>query len=138
MEPSDLTVTILREIRDEVRSTNGRLDHLTGRVDQMSGRTDLMSGRIVQVTDRVDQMSGRMDQMTGRMDQMVDRMDHMTGRLDRVERRQVESEIRLATELIAVTAAVHEVRDELRHDRAWRARVDDHERRLLAIERPAG
>jgi chromosome segregation ATPase len=124
MEPNDLTVTILKEIRDEVRNTHGRLDHLTGRVGQLSGR--------------MDQMTDRMEQMNGRIDQMTDRMDHMTGRLDRVERRQVESEIRLATELIAVTAAVHEVRDELRHDRAWRARVDDHERRLLAIERPAG
>jgi len=30
METSDITVAILRDIRDEIRTTNSRLDHLEG------------------------------------------------------------------------------------------------------------
>ena len=55
-------------------------------------------------------------------------------RLDRLEHRQVETEIRLATQLVAVTGAIHELRDDLRQDRALKARVDDHERRIHDIE----
>jgi hypothetical protein len=48
-------------------------------------------------------------------------------RLERVEGR-------LATGLVAVVDAVHEVRDLLREDRQLRDRVADHERRLTAVE----
>ncbi len=78
MEPTDLTIEILKGIRDEIRGTNARLDGL--------------------------------------------------------ERRQVEGETRIATEVIAVASVVREVRDLLREDRALSAQVDDHERRLKAIE----
>jgi hypothetical protein len=78
MEPTDLTIEILKGIRDEIRGTNARLDGL--------------------------------------------------------ERRQVEGETRVATEIVAVASVVREVRDLLREDRALSAQVDDHERRLRAIE----
>ncbi|MGO9836038.1 MAG: hypothetical protein ACLP1X_17685 [Polyangiaceae bacterium] len=78
MEPTDVTIEVLKGIRDEVRGTNARLD--------------------------------------------------------RVERRQADTEVRLATELVAVVDAVHEVRDLLREDRQLRDRVADHERRLTAVE----
>jgi hypothetical protein len=55
-------------------------------------------------------------------------------RLERLERRQTETEVRLSTELVAVVGAVREVRDVLRDDRGLRERVDDHERRLVAVE----
>jgi hypothetical protein len=93
MEPTDLTIEILKGIRDEVHQTNERLDGL---------RTDLVD------------------------------------RVERVERRQTETEMRLASELVAVGGAVREVRDLLREDRALRERVDDHERRLSAVERRTG
>jgi chromosome segregation ATPase len=78
MEPTDVTIEVLKGIRDELRGTNARLD-----------TTNL--------------------------------------RLERVEHR-------LATELVAVVDAVHEVRDLLREDRQLRDRVADHERRLTAVE----
>ncbi len=78
MEPTDVTIEVLKGIRDEVRGTNARLD--------------------------------------------------------RVERRQADTEVRLATELVAVVDAVHEVRDLLREDRQLRDRVANHERRLTAVE----
>jgi hypothetical protein len=86
MEPTDLTIEILKDIREEGRKTNTRLDTTNER-------------------------------------------------LERLERRQTESEIRLATELVGVAGAVREVRDLLRDDLSVRARVEDHERRLSAVER---
>lgn len=56
-------------------------------------------------------------------------------RLDRLERRQVETEIRLATELAAVVGAIHELRDAILEDRGLRRTVDDHELRLRDLER---
>jgi hypothetical protein len=89
MNPTDLTIEILKGIRDEVR---------TLRQDTNSGFADTSE------------------------------------RLGRLERRQTETEVRLSTELVAVVGAVHEVRDVLRDDRGLRERVDDHERRLVAME----
>ena len=89
MDPTDLTIEILKDIRNAARATNDRLD-LTNE------------------------------------------------RLDRLERRHTETEVRLTTELVAVAGAVREVRDLLREDRGLRDRVDDHERRLSAVEQRAG
>ena len=85
----DLTVEILKSIRDEIRGTNTRIDDTNQR-------------------------------------------------LGLVERRQVESEVRLATELVALAGVVREVRDAVRDDRVSRVRVDDHERRIEALERRRG
>ena len=46
MPPRDLTVAILREIRDETRTTNARIDKLSERVDRMSDRLDRMGERM--------------------------------------------------------------------------------------------
>ncbi len=89
MQPTDLTIEILKAIRDEGRMTNEAL------------RTT-------------------------------------NERLERLERRQSETEIRLATELVSVVGAVREVRDLLREDRGLRQVVDDHERRIAAVEQRTG
>jgi chromosome segregation ATPase len=104
MEPADITVQILREIRDGVHQTNARL---------------------AQTNARLDETNARLDQAR----------DETGVRFAQVERRLVETEIRLATEVVAVAAAIHEVRDELREDRRLRARVDDHERRIGVLEK---
>jgi chromosome segregation ATPase len=111
MEPTDLTIEILKGIREETHKTNERLDKTNDRLDEL--RVDLRSGLDDLRTDLVD-------------------------RIERVERRQTETEMRLASELVAVGGAVREVRDLLREDRALRDRVDDHERRLTAVERRTG
>jgi len=100
MEPTDLTIEILKGIREETHKTNERLDTTNDRLDEL--RTDLVD------------------------------------RIERVERRQAETEMRLASELVAVGGAVREVRDLLRVDHALRDRVDDHERRLSAVEGRTG
>jgi len=67
--------------------------------------------------------------------QTNERLGRVEGRAESLERRQSESEVRLATELVAVAKAVHEVRDLLRDNLVVHHRVEDHERRLLALER---
>ena len=94
----DITIEILKEIRDEIRATNGRLDETA--LDET--RTE------------------------------------MSDRFERLEHRQVVTETRIATELIAVAGAVNALREDLREDRALRRRVDEHERRIQTLERQAG
>jgi hypothetical protein len=89
MEPTDVTIEVLKGIRDELRGTNARLDTINAHLDTTNMR------------------------------------------LERVE-------CRLATELVAVVGAVHEVRDLLREDQQLRDRVADHERRLTAVETRVG
>lgn len=96
MEPSDLTIEILKGIREETRKTNAQLGEL---------RTEMRS-----------------------------ELGELRGELGELRDRQTATEIRLATELVAVAGAVREVRDLLREDRALRGRVEDHEVRLQAIE----
>ena len=55
--------------------------------------------------------------------------------LESLEKRQVESEIRLATELVGVARAVTEVRDLLRDRLDDRDRIDDLEQRVSTLER---
>jgi predicted nucleic acid-binding Zn-ribbon protein len=99
MEPTDITIEILKDIRSELH------DGLQSVRDEIQGVREEVQGVREEVRD--------------------------------VRRRQTEGEIRVATELVAIAGVMREVRDELREDRALRARVDDHERRLRAIEKQA-
>jgi polyhydroxyalkanoate synthesis regulator phasin len=57
MTDSDLTVSILREIRDSIRmldtNVTGRIDVLTGHVDVLTGRVDVLADRVDVLTERV-------------------------------------------------------------------------------------
>ena len=82
----EVTIEILKSIRDEIRGTNARIDGLDKRLETTNER--------------------------------IDHLEHSTtSRLERLEKRQVETEIRLATEIVAVAGAV------------------DHEKRLSALEK---
>ena len=87
--PTEVTIEILKEIRDEIRDSK---ESLSSRIDATNER------------------------------------------LDNLERRQTETEIRLATEIISVAGAVREVKDLLADRLDLRDRVDDHERRISALE----
>lgn len=100
----DLTVKLLEQIRDEIRTT----------------RTDL---------------AARLDGTNARVDGLSERLDGTNGRLDGLERRRTESELRVATELVALSGAVRDVKDLLRERLDDRDRIDDHEKRLQALER---
>jgi len=53
MEPTDITIEILKSIRDEIRSTNERVDHL--RTDMNGLRAD-MNHRFGEVNVRIDRL----------------------------------------------------------------------------------
>ena len=57
---------------------------------------------------------------------------------DDMNRRTTELEVRVASELVGVAGAVREVRDMLRDDLRLRDRVEDHERRIAAMEQRTG
>jgi predicted nucleic acid-binding Zn-ribbon protein len=77
MEPQDLTVEILKSIRDEAKATNSRLDQTNSRLDRI--RNDLsdqivelrqeLSRRIVQSEVRtataITELAGSVREMTG-------------------------------------------------------------------------
>jgi hypothetical protein len=97
MEPTDITLEILKSLRDELHhGLNGVCE-------------DLREG-----------LAG------------------VTERIDRLERRQTETDLRIATELVAIAGAVREIRDAYREERALSHRVDDHERRRSDVERRVG
>jgi chromosome segregation ATPase len=67
----------------------------------------------------------------GRLEAGMDRLDE---RVESLEHRQTETEMRLATELIAVAHAVEGVKDLLRDRLDVRDKVEDHERRIATLE----
>ncbi len=73
-----------------------------------------------------------------RLDQTNQRLDQTNERLDRLDRRQTETEVRLATEIVSVATAVHELTELFRKDRTYRAKVDEHDKRIAELERKVG
>ena len=100
---SDLTVQILREIRDEIRSTNRRLDDT---------RADL---------------SGRMEETNRTLGET--RAD-LSARIDETNKRLGESEVRLATAILDLRTSLVEVRDLLKDQLELRHRVERIEQHL--------
>jgi hypothetical protein len=111
MEPTDITIEILKSIRDELHQG------LTG-----------VRGEVAGVRDEVASLR----------DELHEGLAGVTERMDRLEHRQTEADLRVATELIGVAGAVREMRDAYREERALSHRVDDHERRLSDMERRVG
>jgi hypothetical protein len=115
MEPTDLTIEILKGIRDEVRMTREELSIRIG-------------GFREELSERIDGLRGE-----------------LSGRIDRLADCQLHMETHVATELVAVASAVglvtnelREMRADARRDRGLRARVDEHERRLGELEKKTG
>lgn len=102
---------------------------------RMTKPTDLSLEVLKQIRDAVTQTNERLEQTNQRLDHT---REELSARLDRVERRQTETEIRLATELTAVVGAVHSLRDAILADRDLRKTVDEHERRIASLERRTG
>jgi chromosome segregation ATPase len=60
LETTDITVQILRDIRDEIRGTNHRIDRLEQRFDGVDARLGRIEGRVERVEDRLDHVEGRL------------------------------------------------------------------------------
>ncbi len=106
----DLTTQVLIQIRDEITGVRDEVSGVRGEVREL--RTDVGGLR-------------------GEVRELRETVVHL-------EKRQTETEVRLATELVAVAAAVHLVRDELRATRTLNGQVNDHERRIRKLEKQTG
>jgi hypothetical protein len=89
-----------------------------------SGTLDLTTQVLIEIRDEVRRTNESLAQTNER--------------LGTLERRQTETEVRLATEITALAKAVIDVRDLLREDRVLKPRLDDYEKRLAALERKVG
>ena len=69
--------------------------------------------------------------------ELSERIEETNTRLAILERVQVQSEVRLATEVVALAGVIQDLRDDLRADRALRHRVEDLEQRVTRIEEHA-
>ncbi len=104
----NLTLEVLKAIRDEVRRTNERLDRTNERLDQTNERLD-----------RVDSTLNK-------------RIDDLR---DELSRRIVESEMRTATALTALAGDGRELTSFLRNMMDLRPRVEKCEQEIEALKR---
>lgn len=82
-----------------------------------------------------DELRATRSDLTSRLDQTNERLDQTNERLERLERRQIETEVRLSTELVTVASAITDLSKVLVVDRKLRTQVADHETRLKALEK---
>ena len=82
-----------------------------------------------QIRDAVTGTNERLDSTNARLDSTYARLEETNANVATLARRQTETEVRLATETNEVARAVNGVRDLLRE------RLDEHERRIGALER---
>lgn len=90
METDDLTIHVLREIRDEIRGTNQRVDRLetqlSERIDQTNLRIDRLTERVVESEIRtataITGLAGTLDDVRGLLKDRLDLRD----RVERCER----------------------------------------------------
>jgi division protein CdvB (Snf7/Vps24/ESCRT-III family) len=108
MEPGDLTLEILKDIRSEIRET----------------RQDL--------TRRIDETHARLDQTNARLDQTNGRLETLGSELSR---RIVESEVRTSTAITALAGTVHEMTEVLRRSHDLRPRVERCESDIADLKR---
>ena len=97
----------------------------------MAKTTDITVKILEQIRDEV---RGVKDEVR----EVKDEVRQTNGRLDRLDKRQTETEVRLATELVAVVGAVNAARDAILEDQQLRRQVANHEARLGTLERRVG
>lgn len=100
---------------------------------------DLMVKILQQIRDELKStradLSSRLDETNSRLDGTNRHLETTNSRLTRLEQRQVETEVRLSTEIVAVASAIGELKTVLIEDRKLRTQVSDHETRLKRLER---
>ena len=114
-------ITVLREIRDESKQTNLRLESLEGRVEQTNLRLESLEGRAEFLEKRLSHG------LEGIKTTLVESIDLLT-------KQQTESELRLASEVVSLADVTREVRDLLSGRLDDHRMVLEHEDRLKSIE----
>ncbi len=97
--------------------------------------SDLTTKVLIQIRDEI---KGTRDDLNTRLDATNSRLDATNSRLEVLGRRQVESDVRVGTELVGVRNAVERVVELLRIDRSLRHDMDDLKERVAKLERKTG
>jgi phage shock protein A len=106
----DLDMEVLKQVRDEVQGHRGRFNALEGRMDQLEGRMDRLEEKFVVLEHKVD-----------------------TG-FEALGRRVLESEMRTATAITALSGQVGDLVQMLKDDRNLRQRVERCEADISVIK----
>jgi chromosome segregation ATPase len=104
-------------------------------VKALNGRINTTNERINTTNERLDTTNERVDKVETGLSELRDEV--RTG-FAALREQQVQTEIRLASELVAVVGAVRDVGDLLRADRDERKRIDALEERVGRLERKVG
>ncbi len=147
MEENSLTLAILREIRDEVRSTRVELSQ---RIDQTNERLDQTNERLDQTNERLDLSNERLDSVVREqirqgttlieMQRVQEKMVDAVVGLDRRQMSMERTMGQVVTEIQKVNARLDNVlMGPLgRYVRTHDHRLDDLEQRVEAIEHKVG
>ncbi|HUO84935.1 MAG TPA: hypothetical protein VM534_07470 [Thermoanaerobaculia bacterium] len=113
----DEVLDVLKEIRDEARLTNGRLESMDGRLESMEGRFEFLEKR---VTRGFEELGGRIDQHAEK--------------IELLGRNQIEAEFRLASEVLSLADVTRDVRDLISRKLDDHHLVVNHEERIRTLE----
>ena len=102
MSGDDLTVSILEQIRDELRATNAEVKTLNAEVKTIATEAK-------KTNERLDATNERLDATNERLDTTNERLDAQGARLDRL----AEGQIRVATEVATLRGEVTKQGDRL-------------------------
>lgn len=118
----DEILGVLREIRDEAKQTNARLDQTNARLDQTNTRLESLEGRVDFLERRV---SKGLEDVRGTLDANAEQLRGLA-------RAQADAELRVASELVSVAGVIREVRDLIV------GKIDNHEKRIKTLEKRNG
>lgn len=98
---------------------------------------DLTTQILIEIRDEIRKTNARLDHTNARLDGTNERLDSLTSRFDRLERRQVQAEVRVSTEIVGVMGAIDRLTEAMLDPGSYAAlaaRVADHERRIGVLE----
>ncbi|MBN8612787.1 MAG: hypothetical protein J0L92_19485 [Deltaproteobacteria bacterium] len=98
----------------------------------MSNTSDLTVKILSEIRDEI---RGTRVDLSAKIDQTNARLEETNQKVDLLARRQTETEVRLATEIVALAGAVDRTNKLLRERLDDRDRIDDIDRRVSALER---
>ena len=112
MDGGNEVLQVLKEIRDEAKETNARLGSLEGRVEQTNVALGSLEGRVEETNVRLQSLENRTEFLERRV---TAGFEKLSGEISAVAQRLVDTEIRLATEVVGLAHVTGEVRDLLAH-----------------------
>jgi chromosome segregation ATPase len=107
MEQENLTLVVLKEIREEGKKTNERLGETNSRLDQLRQQTN----------DRLNEPNTRLDQLRDELSRLI-----------------VESGVRTATAITSLAGTVGELVTFLKQERDLRPRLEQCEKDIVNLK----